>query len=147
MKKKILRFMAFLCLAGVVIYNVCWFYNYYLFTQFTDGLDELEKFNMYSILEDDYIYDVAFPSYLSFTGNLCVSTGNNEYSLLIWPSRYKDTEYGVMIPSENDSIIGIMVNRELEAEDKFDQPYVEQCKKELEILFEKADARWGKKFW
>lgn len=146
MKKKILKSLALVLGTAVIIFHICWFYNYSLYTRFTDGLNELVKFVTFSILEDDYIYHVKFPSYPTFTGNLAVSTSDSEYTLIIWPSRFEATEYGVMFPTGPETFTSIMVNRQLEAENEYDQILIEENRAQLEDLFQKASKRWGNQF-
>lgn len=146
MKKKIVRWTAAIFALIVIVFHICWFYNYFLFTKFTDGLNEFKKFVTFSILEENYVYHVKLPSYLTFTGNLAVSNGNGEYSLIIWPSRFQDTKYGVRIPIENEATVSIMISRDLEAEDEYDQPIVDESREHILDLFEKASKRWGTDF-
>lgn len=143
MKKNLSKKVAVILSFNVIIFHICWIYNYSLFMKFTDGLNELKKFETFSVLKDNYIYHVKFPYYLRFTGNLAVATSKNEYTLIIWPSRYKQTEYGVMLPIEEDTVISIMIDKNLKAEDQYDQIYVEQNREQIEDLFQKAYDKWG----
>lgn len=146
MKKKFFKIVALIVGIVVIVFHIVWFYNYSLFEKFTDGLKEIKRFESFSTIESGYIYHVKCPSYTSFTGNLGVVTENNEYALIIWPSRFKDTEYGVMIPSENGNSISVMINKELMAEDKYDQIYIDENRDQIEVLFEKAYEKWGEKY-
>lgn len=146
MKKKSYKIVAVIIGIAVLIFHIFWFYNYSLFQRFTDDLDEIIRFQTYSKSEDGYIYHVKLPSYTSFTGNLGIVKDNSEYALIIWPSRFKDTEYGVMIPDENGSTISIMISKELMAEDKYDQFYIDESKIQIEALFRRADEKWGRDY-
>lgn len=143
MKKKIVRCIWIALGICIIVFHIFWIYNYLLFSKYIDGLNEFIKFQSYSVLEDDFIYHVKFPSYLSFTGNLAVSTKNSEYTLIIWPSRFRDTRYGVMIPIENNTFASIMLNQEMKSEDVYDQIYIDENMEQIEELFYKASERWG----
>lgn len=142
MKKKIVKYIWIALGICIIVYHIFWIYNYLLFTKYVDGLNELKKFQSYSVLENDFIYHVKFPYYLYFTGNLAVSTKDSEYTLIIWPSRFRDTRYGVRIPFENNGFTCIMLNQEMKAEDANDQIYIDESKKQIEELFYKAFERW-----
>lgn len=47
--------------------------------------------------DDDYLYNVKMPDYLTYTGNLCVSVPKGECALLICPKVIGDYDYGVQI--------------------------------------------------
>ena len=142
MKKKIVKYICIALGVCIIVYHIFWIYNYLLFTKYVDGLDELVKFQSYSVLEDDFIYHVKFPYYLYFTGNLAVSTKDSEYTLIIWPSRFRDTRYGVRIPFENNGFTEIMLNQELKSEYAEDQIYIDENKEQIEELFYRASERW-----
>lgn len=143
MKKKILKKVVIVLGVLVIVYHACWFYNYSLFSRFKDGLDVNQKFMSYSSLVDGYIYHVKYPFYTSFIGNLAVATDDSDYTLIIWPSRFTDTEYGVMVPTGNDSFTSIMINEKVEAENEYDQVLIDKNKEQIEDLFQKATERWG----
>lgn len=149
MKKKKVKKM-FIAFVGIfiIIYHGCWVYNFLLYTKFTEGMEETKKFSYYDAFEDGYIYDVMFPAYLYFTGNLAVSAkvGDNDISLLIWPSRFKKTEFGVMLPAVGNSIQSIMIDKNGIALEEYEKQATEEYKEEIENLFQKASERWGEDF-
>lgn len=146
MNKKLIKWTVIVFMFGVIIYHVFWFYNYSMYNKYTEGLNELRKFTTFSILENDTVYHVKFPSYPTFTGNLAVATGDGEYSLIIWPSRYTDTEYGARITMDNDTYVSIMINRNLETDIEKNQLLIDEHRDKIEELFQKATARWGTLF-
>lgn len=48
-----------------------------------------------------------------------------------------------MLPIEEDTVISIMIDKNLKAEDQYDQIYVEQNREQIEDLFQKAFDKWG----
>lgn len=146
MKKKKYKTLTLIAAIIIFIFHICWFYNYSLYSKFTNGLNELVKFQTFSVLEDGYVYHVKFPSYPTFTGNLAVSLNGSNYTLIIWPSRFENTEYGVMVPIRQDTFTSIMINRQLEAQNEQDQSLVEEHRTQIEDLFQKASNRWGSAF-
>lgn len=148
MKKRIFKEIIIAFGIVIVIFNMIWLYNYSLFKEFNNGLEEYKKFQTYSTYEDGYSYNLKFPSYLSFVGNLAVSVhdGDNSYTLIIWPSRFKDTKYGVMVPEGHGGNVSIMISEDLEAEDEYDQIYIDENIEQIEVLFQKAHEKFGTKF-
>jgi hypothetical protein len=148
--KKILKAIGIFCTTAFIIFNLVWFSNYLMYRKFTDGLQEIMSFSAYDILVDGYGYHVKFPDYLSFTGNLAVITEDNKYTLIIWPSLFAETKYGVMVVTESneytDFFVQIMIDRDLVSEYDDDQALIDQHRENIEDLFQKANARWGTEF-
>lgn len=145
MKKKRVRGVIIIFSILIIVFHICWFYNYSLYLHLTDGLDEFVKFQSYSILEDNFIYHVKRPSYMSFTGNLAISTKDGEYTLIIWLSRFKSSKYGIILPigNDRDESISLMIDKNLMTENEYDQIFIEENREQIEELFYRAYVRWG----
>lgn len=128
----------------IVLYNISWFlittikYHPYI---------EVVPKNAYGyngLTKDGYCYNVKKPSYLSFTGNLGVTSQKNDFSLIIWPSLFRGYDYGVRI-QEGDTAYEIYVNANLEPiknEDEYYKKLLEKYKSEISILFSNANEMW-----
>ncbi len=145
--KKVLYLFGGILGGIILLFNICWVWNYCTYNKYKDeGLDELQKFFTYAVLEEGFIYNVNYPFYLSFTGNLCVATEDSRYVLIIWPYAWKETEYGVMITGEDDRFVSIEIDRNLVAEDPEFQQLVDENREHIEELFRKGEERWGQRF-
>lgn len=66
--------------------------------------------------EENYAYTVAISFILSFTGNLGVVDMDDGDTMIIWPSRYRDTRYGFMITTKEGEPYSIELDENLETE-------------------------------
>lgn len=127
------------------VYNLIWYYvTQSKYDNFSEKMDEFVKNRSYVLNPGDgYVYNVKYPDYLTFTGNLGVSDEKNEISLIIWPSLFNgENEYGVRIIDEDESY-EIMVDKDMKAEDSEIEDIVNKYQDEIQILFHKADEKWG----
>lgn len=127
------------------VYNLIWYYvTQSKYDNFSERMDEFVKNRSYVLNPGDgYLYNVKYPDYLTFTGNLGVSDEKNEISLIIWPSLFNgENEYGVRIIDEDESY-EIMVDKDMKAEDSEIEDIVNKYQDEIQILFQKADEKWG----
>lgn len=148
MKNKTKRFLIFI--ASVIllfgIYNLIWYLLIHSkYDPYTEGMDEFRKNISYILNEEDgYLYNVKLPDYISYTGNLGISTRNNEYSLLIWPNVFTDeVEYGVQIQAENNEVWSIMVDENMEAVNAYYDEIVNENREAIEDLYKKAREKWS----
>ena len=141
-KKVIILLMVICLLFGV--YNLIWYFTTQVkYSTYSENMDEFIPNRSYVLEgEDGYLYNVKYPDYLSFTGNLGVSNNNNEVSLIIWPSIFGEDKYGLKIDTIDDSY-EIIIDREMKAEVSEDDKIIEKYKEEIEKLFQKADERWN----
>ncbi len=127
------------------VYNLIWYFvTQSKYDNLSKKMDEVVKNRSYVLnAGDGYVYNVKYPDYLTFIGNLGVSDEKNEMSLIIWPSLFNgDNEYGVRIIDEDESY-EIMVDKDMKAEDSEIKDIVNKYKDEIQILFQKADEKWG----
>lgn len=141
--KKIIILLMVICLLFGV-YNLIWYFTTQVkYSTYSENMDEFIPNRSYVLEgEDGYLYNVKYPDYLSFTGNLGVSNNNNEVSLIIWPSIFGEDKYGLKIDTIDDSY-EIIIDREMKAEVSEDDKIIEKYKEEIEKLFQKADERWN----
>lgn len=140
------------CIAIVLVIIACsilWFavvnfkYQHYI-----AGMEEIYAYRTFALVSDDgYTYNVKFPSYLSLVGNLGIqkSEGSN-CALIIWPKMIGETEYGVILSSEDGSGCEVMMTKDrlpaAGASEKAKQ-LVAAYQDEINLLYEKADAMWN----
>ena len=141
--KKIIILLMVICLLFGV-YNLIWYFTTQVkYSTYSENMDEFIPNRSYVLEgEDGYLYNVKYPDYLSFTGNLGVSNNNNEVSIIIWPSIFGEDKYGLKIDTIDDSY-EIIIDREMKAEVSEDDKIIEKYKEEIEKLFQKADERWN----
>jgi hypothetical protein len=151
MKKKKLK-ISIIVISSILIlfggYNLFW----YLSVKSTyDPLAvgfEKAPFSGRILDEKDYSYYIKYPDYLSFTGNLCVSTADDSLTLFIWPGIYSQNEYGVQILNPEDQVIyNIMVDKNGHTDKIYDAPLIEQNKDMIKALFDKANEKWDIYSW
>ena len=111
--KKILKVFSVI-LAVFLVFNIIW--ALMVFPKYKDyknavGYDEQRE--RWYCREDDYIYSVSSPDYLSFTGNLSVSEvmkmkkdgtieNKTNCSIIIWPELNGEYKFGANIGIRND---------------------------------------------
>ena len=99
MKKNLFKFIGLGLLLIVLVYHGVWFANRCLiYYPLTENIPKhVSGVYAYYDPESKYNYNVKFPNYLSFTGNLAISSNNGE-GLIIWPGFFgKDYTYGLML--------------------------------------------------
>lgn len=139
-KKVVLIIAIIVLLFG--IYNLLWYFTTQSkYTNYSEGMDEFVANKSYVLNPGNgYLYNVKYPDYLTFTGNLAVADENNEVSLIIWPSFYGEDEYGIRITTNDDSY-EIMIDKDMKSVENND--ILDKYKKEIRMLFQKADEKWG----
>jgi hypothetical protein len=105
-------------------------------------MEELEP-GIYHGSHDNYVFTVAKPKYVTADGNFAVSTVDNKYSLLIWPSAFGGAEYGVSIYVDEYESYSIMVTEKIKPVDANDQEVVDEHIDQLKPLFERARMKWN----
>lgn len=141
-KKIVIIVLALVMAFGV--YNLVWFswryikYNHYV----TDNMETFLDNKSYVYTDNDgYNYNVKFPEYLSYTGNLCVADSDGKCALLIWPNIFGGNKYGVQI-DKDDEVYSIMLNENLTAQDKKYDEIVDEYSKEISNLFQRYEKQW-----
>lgn len=127
------------------VYNIIWYFTTQSkYDNFSKKMDEVVKNSSYVLnTGDEYVYNVKYPDYLTFTGNLGVSDEKNEISLIIWPSLFNgENEYRLRIIDEDESY-EIVVDKDMKAEDSESEDIINKYQNEIQILFHKADEKWG----
>ncbi len=143
-KKKIIIIMATVFLSVFIIYNLFWYgWMKNKYTAYTERLNEFVPNRSYVLSENSYLYNVKFPNYLLFVGNLGVATDDNKIALIIWPSFIGENTYGVQITDENNEVYSIMIKRDLSVIDNVNADLIESNKEQIETLFKKAKEMWG----
>lgn len=142
-KKKIIIALATI-LSMFIVYNLLWYaWMNVKYSQYTGDLDEFIPNRSYILSQNAYLYNVKLPDYLSLVGNLAVSTDDNKYALIIWPSFIGDNKYGIQITDENKQTYSIMINRDLSVIDDVHEEIIDNNKEQVETLFKKAQDMWG----
>lgn len=132
-----------------VLYNIIWYtvvnskYSHY-----TAGMEEIYAHRTYALVsEDGYTYNVKFPSYLSFVGNLGIQKSeDSNCALIIWPKLHGEAEYGVLISSEDGSSYGVMLTKDrlpIAGASDHSKQLVTAYQNEIGFLYEKADKMWN----
>lgn len=143
MKKRKLIVGIVIMLVIFVGYNIGWYqWKNVKYSKYTEELNCFVENRSYVLKgEDNYLYNVKVPDYLRYTGNMCVSTADGKYALIIWPNILKGYEYGVQIQEEED-LYNIELKSDLTAkEQKFENMIVENADI-IKELYDKADAMW-----
>lgn len=148
-KKKLILMVTACALVAFGIYNVIWYHIVHdKYDTYIKGMELNHLGEIRDIIEPSYYfgdgvcqYSVKYPAYLRYTGNLAISNKEDTYSMIIWPSFFDNTEYGVML-SDGDDAYSIMVNKKMKAIDENAAPIVEKNKKNVQWLLEKANERW-----
>ncbi|XKO55886.1 hypothetical protein ACI2WT_02410 [Lysinibacillus fusiformis] len=127
-----------------IIYNLIWYgWMKNKYTAYIEGFNEFVPNRSYVLSENSHLYNVKFPNYLSFVGNLGVATDDNKFALIIWPSFIGENTYGIQIKDENDQVYSIMIKRDLSVVDNENADLIKNNKEQIEILFKKAQEKWG----
>ena len=147
--KWILKILLALVLAWILI-SLAWFgWSRKTYSKFTGGMvqNELSNFIVprYYTDDDDYTYFVKFPYYMSLTGNLAVTSKDEESgvaALLIWPKLNGEREYGLII-NEGSVQYQIYNDSSGKAVDREYEDIVERHNEEVVKIIKAAEAMWG----
>ncbi len=151
--RKILKNISEILLALILIWillSLVWFaWSRKTYSKYTDGMvrNELSNFIVprYYTEDEDYTYFVKYPFYMSLTGNLAVTSKNEEsgvVALLIWPKLNGDKEYGLII-NEGSVQYQIYNDSSGKAVDKEYEDIVEKHNEEVVKIIKAAEAVWG----
>ena len=153
-KKKI---MLALCaiLSLFVLFNFVWFgWNHIKYRSYIEGMTEIETSSVMSpayasVDADGFDYNVKFPDYLSFAGNLAVGFPAEESDqitdgLIIWPKMFGGYEYGAMLQSLEKGTDGYMfyIDAHGNAIDAEYQAVAERYSEVISELLSRAKSHW-----
>lgn len=146
MKKKTIYFLRIaLLFAGIfLLYNIFWIaWRYLKYKEYISGFSEFSRYSSYVLNPNDgFLYNVKEPDYLSYTGNLGISTDNNRVALIIWPKVFNGYNIGTQIIVD-DITYCIMLSPELTAKDPYYQNIVDDNINTILELQKKAEIKWG----
>ena len=97
------RLLLFLILGVVLSYHLIWAVNYLSYQRYMDALpgnhSPVAMRKSYFSAENDVVYYVKRPDYLTLDGNLVCSTKDDSISILAWPNYLcRDIDkYGLML--------------------------------------------------
>ena len=150
-------------LAAFLLWNLVWFgYTHLKYAPYKEavGYDEQRK-KWYFRDEDDYVFGVGSPSYLSFTGNLSITqTWNisndgkilNESicDMIIWPLMNGEYEYGICISEITEDGEGMLTNefildskmQPIEVLTDEQQKLLDENAEQIAEIFQKAKKMW-----
>ena len=141
--KKLIVCIVLSSLVLFILYNVFWIgWRINKYSQYIDEFQTFTKYMSYFYDDDQYLYNVKLPDYLSYTGNLCVATHDGKYALLIWPKFGDEYEYGVQLEI-NKEVYSIMINKNIRTYDPQYQELISPYQDTIEDLFNKANEMWN----
>lgn len=167
-KSKLVFTMLIIIAALFAILNIVWLIfvqvKYHSYEK-AIGYDE-ERQRYYYKDQDDYVYSVGMPNYLSFTGNLAITpvinidengkaTDKERIDLIIWPTVFGKYEYGVSIQLLDDSntesavkytTYEIMLDenkKPIENLNEKEQKIFEENQGKIDLIYQKAKAMWN----
>lgn len=137
--KKILSYLAIV----FVVFNIFWYtWRSSKFKDFSQDMQEFDPNTSFvSTDKAGYLYNVKYPDYLSFTGNLAVASPDGKAGLIIWPNIVRGYEFGVQI--EDGETYNIKVDSKFKAYDKNFSKIVGKYKDDLNNLVKKAESFWN----
>ena len=149
-------------LAAFLLWNLVWFgYTHMKYAPYKEAVGYDEQRGWYFRDEDDYVFSVTTPDYLSFTGNLSI-TQVWEYSndgkilnesicdMLIWPLMNGEYEYGVSIGVKTEDGEGLISNnfyldskmQPIDILTDEQQKLLDENADEIAVLYQKAKKMW-----
>lgn len=77
------------------VINILWYGNYNQYKELiTDNFTKVDK--AYTWENDyNYVFTVAKPPYLRYSGNVAITNEDDTVSILIWPEKFKPGEYEI----------------------------------------------------
>lgn len=154
MKKRVYRIAGILA-AAFLLLNLIWFSWRYL--AYSGYRNEMSKTNFSAVFhltyagtdEDGFDYNVTYPGYLSFTGNLAVGypgTDEDPFTdgLIIWPKLFGGYEYGVILNPRGEDTVGYMfyIDTQGKAVDEEYREIAENCQDVIQELLARANSQW-----
>ncbi|MDD7306137.1 MAG: hypothetical protein PUG67_06080 [Peptoniphilaceae bacterium] len=124
-----------------IIYNMIWLLNVLVrYKPYTKGFETFEKNkSYYSVGKNGYVYNVKYPNYLSFTGNMAISKDNDRIGLIIWPKIFGNFDLGLQINEDNEIYSYI-----LDAKRKdYNKSIIEKNRDDIEDLKKKAENKFN----
>lgn len=142
MRKRILVLVIFILYA---FYNLVWIANaYYVYYPFTEKVSKHESgIYVYYDSKTNYTYNVKFPNYLSFTGNIGVVDDKGS-GLIVWPGFFgKNYKYGFRI-SDGKKVYSMYVDDDMNLIDADDnlKTIFESNNDKMKKLWEEAHNLW-----
>lgn len=125
------------------IFNLLWYLSYKNYSNYSENLEEFVPRKSYVLKKEGYLFNVKYPDYLSFTGNLAVATNDEKIALIIWPSYFGKTKYGIQIEDEDKMIHSIMIEKNRKAVNSKDRKMIESNMVDIKSLFQKSEVMWG----
>lgn len=143
------------------MYNLFWYVTVsQRYSPFTDGLERFRLGGYVYMANNNFVYFVSYPNYLTFTGNIVIDEqiivpmDVNEYGgtmyegfgsgLMIWPGIFNETVYRIIIfDQETWETRGAYVTSNREAIDPEDVEWIQTNQEEIDYFFDRAYARWG----
>ncbi|MDO4661936.1 MAG: hypothetical protein Q4B36_02255 [Tissierellia bacterium] len=146
--KKSLKKIGIVIIVVFAIYCLVWFINSrYVYTPFTEHVPKHES-GLYVYHDDktDYTYNVKFPEFPKFTGNLGV-VDNEGSGLIIWPGFFgTNYEYGVSIKDNNRTYeINLDKNMNIIDKDEELKEVYENNKDLIKEMWDSVKDIWGNK--
>lgn len=111
---------------------------------FEKNFSEIEDSGKKMYIDDEqYQYSVKKPDYLSWNGNLSLAEKDMEYVLIIWPNAFQKNmyEWGIMLDVE-DKVYQIELSDAKTAKDELKQPIIDQNRKIISTMVDKANRIW-----
>lgn len=145
MKDFVIRHKVISCICGllvlIILVNGFWLlYVYQKYTPLSRGMQEDIKLQSYNVVENEYIFNVKYPNYLSFTGNVAVATADEKIALIIWPGLFGN-EYRIQI--EDDGVRNdVTVGADKRAQNPLHQEMLDKHREGIDIIFDRAKAKW-----
>lgn len=136
---------------GVVIvivvfacYNLGWLgWRYFKYTTYTEKLEVfIPNLSYVYTDEEGDLYNVKFPDYLIYTGNLCVAVLGGKSALIIWPKVIGGYEYGVQLEMDGE-IYSIMRKEDFSAQDGQFEHIITTHSDVIDELYDRAVEMWN----
>lgn len=153
MKNVWLRAAAMLLVSALLVHVTWYWWRTEKYRPYTEGMEPQVFYTTlvpcyYETDAEGYVFSVAYPGYLSATGNLCVGmptgTDGNPFTdaLIIWPLAGGRYDYGLLLYDEQNGY-QVMVDSSGHALDGALEPVVQAHARSVAALFQKANARWN----
>lgn len=141
-KKKKQIILILICL--FCAYNIVWFgWRQLRYKKYIENFDVFRPHYSYVLgPKDGFLYNVKLPDYLTYTGNLCVSTEDGTVGLLIWPKIFAGYRFGVQIEADDNTIYNIMLKADFTAEDAAFADLLDTYKETILELRNRANRKW-----
>lgn len=154
MKKRFLMTMSILAAAFLLLNSVWFGWRHFAYSDYRTGMNKTDFSSLFHLTyvgldEDGFEYNVSYPDYLTFTGNLAVGypgTDENPFTdgLIIWPGLFGGYEYGIILNPKEDDPQGYMFYIDPHG-NAVDETYRETAEKNQAVileLLERANSRW-----